>query len=59
MCKYYCSLIEGDTHMIDDAYKLMIAEGIVDEGGFEIYEEEGCDGLAMPFYKKEAVKDVE
>jgi hypothetical protein len=40
MCRYYISLVEGDTHMVDDAYALMKAEGIVDEDGFQIYEED-------------------
>jgi hypothetical protein len=55
MCTYYLSLTAGDTYMVDDAFKFMKEEGIVDEDGEEIYEEEeeGCDGLAMPFYKKE------
>jgi hypothetical protein len=40
MCRYYLSLMEGDTHMIEDAYTLMKREGIVDEDGFQIYEED-------------------
>lgn len=40
MCVYYLSLMEGDTHMIDDAYALMKREGIVDETGERIYKED-------------------
>jgi len=40
MCRYYVSLMEGDTHMVDDAYDLMKKEGIVDEDGEQIYEED-------------------
>lgn len=40
MCRYYVSLIEGDTHLIEDAYVLMKEEGIVDEDGEMIYEED-------------------
>lgn len=36
MCHYYLSLIEGDTHMVDDAFKLMRSANIVDEDGFEL-----------------------
>lgn len=36
MCQYYLSLVEGDTHKIDDAYALMREYGIVDEDGFEL-----------------------
>ncbi len=35
MCSYYLSIMEGDTHIVDDAYSLMKEEGIVDEDGFE------------------------
>jgi hypothetical protein len=40
MCGYYCSLMDGDTHHVEDAYALMKEHGIVDEDGEEIYEEE-------------------
>lgn len=40
MCRYYLSLTEGDDYLIDDAFALMRKHGIVDEDGFEIYEEE-------------------
>lgn len=37
MCRYYLSLMEGDTHLIEDAYALMKEQGVVDEDGFENY----------------------
>ena len=40
MCGYYLSLMDGDTHRIEDAYSLMERHGIVDEDGEEIYEDE-------------------
>ena len=40
MCSYYCSLMEGDTHLVEDAYALMRKHNIVDENGEEIYEDE-------------------
>jgi hypothetical protein len=40
MCNYYYSLMEGDTHRIDDAYKLMREFGIIDEDGEMIYGQE-------------------
>lgn len=36
MCHYYLSLMEGDTHRIEDAMKLMRKEGIIDENDEEI-----------------------
>jgi len=55
MCAYYMSLMDGDTHRIEDAFDLMKKEKVIDEDGewIDHNEEEGCDGLAMPFYKKE------
>lgn len=40
MVEYYLSLMEGATHRIGDAYKLMKALGYVDEDGFPIYTNE-------------------
>jgi hypothetical protein len=40
MCSYYYSLMEGDTHRIGDASKLMREFGIIDEDGEMIYEED-------------------
>ncbi len=37
---YYNSLMGGDTHLIEDAYKLLQSYSLVDEDGFEIEEEE-------------------
>jgi hypothetical protein len=37
---YYLSLMEGDTHLIEDAYELLRNHGIVDENGERIYEDE-------------------
>jgi hypothetical protein len=36
MVGHYLSLFEGDTHQIEDAYKLMKKLGYVDEDGFEL-----------------------
>ena len=40
MCHYYGSLMQGDTHNIENAYKLMREFNIIDEGGNVIYNEE-------------------
>jgi hypothetical protein len=40
MCGYYMSLMEGDTHQIGDAFKLMREEGILDKDDELIEEEE-------------------
>lgn len=40
MCRYYMSLMEGDTHRIGGAHKLMREFGIIDEDGELIYEDE-------------------
>ena len=40
MCRYYMSLMEGDTHRIEAAHKLMREFGIIDEYGDLILEEE-------------------
>jgi hypothetical protein len=36
MCRYYMSLMEGDTHRIEAAHKLMREFRLVDEEGFWI-----------------------
>ena len=40
MCRYYMSLMEGDTHRIEAAHKLMREFGIIDEYGDLICEDE-------------------
>lgn len=40
MCEYYLSLVEGDTFMINVAFDLMKEEGIIDEDGNRIYDDE-------------------
>ena len=40
MCQYYLSLMDGDDHMVDEAFTLMRKHGIVDEDGFPIDEDE-------------------
>ena len=40
MCRYYMSLMEGDTHRIAAAHKLMREFGIIDEYGYLICEDE-------------------
>ena len=39
MAGYYISLMEGDTHQIEDAYAFMKERGWVDEDGFPIDDE--------------------
>ena len=34
------SLMDGDTHHIDEMYKALEADGFVDEDGFAIYEDD-------------------
>ena len=36
LARYYISVMEGDTHMIDDAYALLFKMGYTDEDGFEL-----------------------
>ena len=40
MCYYYYSLMEGDTHNIEDATRIMREFGIIDEDGEMIYNDE-------------------
>ena len=40
MAVYFNGLMEGDDWMIEDAYKMMKEDGLVDEDGFWIYKEE-------------------
>jgi len=34
LARYYLSIMEGDTHLVEDAYKLLKAYDIVDDDGF-------------------------
>jgi flagellar basal body rod protein FlgG len=43
MAYYFIQLTEGDTYMMDDAFDLMRKDGLVDEDGFWIYEEDDED----------------
>ena len=40
MCHCYYSLMEGDTHNIEDATRIMREFGIIDEDGEMIYNDE-------------------
>jgi hypothetical protein len=40
MCYYYNSLFDGDTHLVEEAVKLMQKEGLVDEDGEWIDQED-------------------
>jgi hypothetical protein len=40
LAHYFLSAMEGDTHLVEDAYKLLEKYGIVDEGGFEVHRED-------------------
>lgn len=40
MAYYYNSLIEGDTHLVDEAFELMKKYNFVDENNEWIYEED-------------------
>ena len=42
MCSYYMSLMDGDTHRIEDAHKLMREFSIIDENG-EMIDNDGDD----------------
>lgn len=35
LARVFLSLVEGDTHLLDDAYEILKRRGIVDEDGFE------------------------
>jgi len=43
MAKYFLMDMEGDTHHIESAYAMLREDGIVDEDGFEIHEEDEDD----------------
>ena len=49
MCSYYASIMEGDTHRIDDAFKLM-AEHNIDEYGYPM--DEDIDEIQLELPKK-------
>ena len=36
LARYFLSVMEGDTHLVEDAYKLLHQYGITDEDGFEV-----------------------
>lgn len=40
MCNYYMSLMEGDTHLVEDAFTLMQQHGIINENNELIEDEE-------------------
>jgi hypothetical protein len=40
MATYYLSIMEGDTHMVEDAYAFMHKWGFTDKDGFEIGEDD-------------------
>ncbi len=44
LAKYIFQLMDGDTYMIDDMYKLLCLHGYCDKDGFEIEEEEDEEG---------------
>lgn len=40
LSRVFLSVMDGDTHRIEDGYEVLRKYNIVDEDGFEIYEEE-------------------
>jgi hypothetical protein len=40
LAQYFFSVMEGDTHQIESAYRLLRKHNLADEDGFPIYEDE-------------------